>query len=373
MKAKSTITFFTAVFFFSTYLYGQVFSDKVVSEERIELVDSIADEPYPYLLPIWGKKVIEKGFDIPYSAGLGINYVTQESEILVQNLQVGFNNGELIELDEFIRFPSAVATSTVINFRPDIWVFPFLNVYGVLARTNSSTAIDAVLTLPNQDGFEDIFDFSTKVEFEGSTVGFGLTPTIGVAGGWIALDMNFSWSDINELEDPVYTFVFGPRIGKTFHFRRPDQNIAVWVGAFRVDIKNETSGSLPFSEIFDFDGSLQEKIDDGMQAVVTKQQELDDWFNALSPPQQVVNRPKYEAATTILGAANNFLFRLEDAGQRIADSSVQYNIDKRQKNLWNMVVGGQYQFNKNLMVRAEFGFLGERTQFIGGLQYRFRL
>ncbi|MGI9547945.1 MAG: hypothetical protein ACR2MM_11940, partial [Flavobacteriaceae bacterium] len=90
-------------------IYSQVYSDKVLSEERIAVVDSIADEPYPYLLPIWGKKVIEKGFDIPYSAGVGVNYVTQTSDIIIDNLQVGFNNGELIPLDDFIRFPSAVA------------------------------------------------------------------------------------------------------------------------------------------------------------------------------------------------------------------------------------------------------------------------
>ena len=373
MKTKSTIAFFAAIFFFSTFVYGQVYSDRVVDEERIAELDSIADQPYPYLLPIWGKKVMEKGFDIPHSAGLGVNFVTQESDILVQNLMVGFNNGELIQLDDFVRFPSAVSDARVINIRPDFWLFPFLNVYGVFARADTSTAIDAVITLPNQDGFEDIFDFSTKVEFEGATTGFGLTPTIGIAGGWLAIDMNFTWSDINELDDPVFTFVLGPRIGKSFHIGKKEGSLAVWVGAFRVDIKNDTSGSLPFDEIFDFDGSLQQKIDDGMQAVVTKQQELDDWFNALSPPQQIVNRPKYEASTAILGAANNFLSRLEEAGQRIAESSVQYAIDKRQKELWNMVVGAQYQVSKNFMFRAEYGFLGSRTQFIGGLQYRFRL
>lgn len=185
--------------------------------------------------------------------------------------------------------------------------------------------------------------------------------------------MNFTWTDIEALDEPVYTFVFGPRVGKTFHFKRPDQNISVWVGGFRLKINNTTTGSLPFDEIFDFDGSLQQKIDNGQQAVITKQQELDNWFNSLTPPQQTVNTPKYEAATAILGAANDFLFRLDDAGNRVADSSVQYSLDKKQADLWNFLVGAQYQLNKNFMIRGEFGFLSSRTQFIGGLQYRFRL
>ena len=367
------LTCLLALVFLIPTLTAQVYSDKVLSEERRAEVDSLAGDPYPYLLPIWGKKVIERGFDIPYSAGLGINYVTQESDITVNNLLVGFNNGELIDLDDYISFPSAVAKSNVVNFRPDIWVFPFLNVYGVFARLESSTDIIASLSLPNQDGFENVTEFATKAEFEGTTVGFGITPTIGVGGGWFALDMNFTWSDIPELDDPVYTFVFGPRLGKTFHLKKKESNIAVWIGGFRVAINNTTSGSLAFSDLFEETGDLEERIMTGMEKVVEKQMETDAWFNSLSPAEQIVNRPKYEAITRILGAANNFLFRLEDARQNVFDSTVQYSIEKKQKDLWNFVVGSQYQLNKNFMLRAEFGFLGSRTQFIGGLQYRFRL
>ena len=370
---KLNITLALIFLFTVNHVHTQIYADMVLSEASKIAVDSMAQEPYPYLLPIWGKKVIEKGFDIPYSAGVGVNYVTQESDIVIRNLLVGFNGGEPIPLDDFINFPSAVAKSSVINFRPDIWVFPFLNVYGIAARLESSTEIVASLSLPNQDGFEDVAQFTTKAEFEGTTVGFGLTPTIGVGGGWFALDMNFTWSDIPELDDPVYTFVLGPRIGKTFHFGKKDSNLAVWVGGFRVAINNNTAGSIPFSSLFPDDGTLEERIMTGMDKVVEKQMEVDDWFNSLTPPEQIVNRPKYEAITRVLGAANNFLFRLEDARQNILDSTVQYSIEKKQKNLWNMVVGAQYQWSKNLMFRAEYGFLGSRTQFIGGIQYRFRL
>ena len=36
-------------------------------------------------------------------------------------------------------------------------------------------------------------------------------------------------------------------------------------------------------------------------------------------------------------------------------------------------LGGQFQLNRHWMVRAEYGFLASRQQFIGGLQYRFGL
>jgi len=52
-------------------------------------------------------------------------------------------------------------------------------------------------------------------------------------------------------------------------------------------------------------------------------------------------------------------------------ATVQYNLDKRPKDMWNFVVGTQYQYNKHWMLRLEYGFLSSRTQFIAGLQYRF--
>jgi hypothetical protein len=54
-------------------------------------------------------------------------------------------------------------------------------------------------------------------------------------------------------------------------------------------------------------------------------------------------------------------------------STVQYSLDKKPKNMWNFIIGSQFQVNRSLQIRAEVGFLGSRTQFIGGLQYRFDL
>ena len=62
---------------------------------------------------------------------------------------------------------------------------------------------------------------------------------------------------------------------------------------------------------------------------------------------------------------------IDQASQRIDESTVEYGLEKRQKDMWNFVLGTQFQLNKHWMIRAEGGFLGARTQFIGGLQYRF--
>lgn len=361
---------------FTGHAFAQNYSNKVVGKKNAAEIDSIKNTEYPYSLPIWGDKVTQKGYQLPYSAGISTQYVWQKSELIIENLSVGFNNQPMHDLDEIIRFDKALSEASVVNLRPDIWLFPFLNVYGIFAYSKPSTQVDFGIWIPDSsDNWKEIYSYSTKAEFNASSVGFGLTPTIGIGGGFLALDMNMAWTDVDALDKPVFTYIFGPRLGKTFKLKKPERNIAIWAGGFRVKYSSETSGSLALSELIEDDGTESSKIDDAQQKVNDSQQQIDEWWNGLTPPQQnnPVNKAKYEAANKALTAAGNILNAAGDAMNTIANSTVQYSLDKRLKDMWNLVLGAQFQFNKHWQLRLEYGFLGTREQFIGGLQYRFGL
>lgn len=363
------------VLFMIAQINAQVYTNKVVGEKNEAYADSLKAAEYPYALPIWGAKAAARGYDLPYSAGLGVNYLWQESELIIDDLFVGFNNGPMYDLDELVRFNSAIANASAVNIRPDIWILPFLNVYGLFTQARTSTEIGAGLWLPDTSNvWSEVTSFSSKAEFEATGFGFGITPTMGVGGGWMALDMNVTWQSISALDEPVFTFVFGPRFGKTFKFKNPQRNIAFWAGAFRLKLKSETSGSLPLNEVIAVDG-LQEKVDAGMENVAEKQASLETWWDGLTPIEQQnpVNAARYETANRLLDAAGNTLNTIDGALNDDQSATVQYSLQKRPKDMWNFVVGSQFQINKHFMVRAEFGFLKSRTQFIGGLQYRFGL
>jgi hypothetical protein len=354
---------------------GQVYSNKIVGKKNAEQADSIRQSTYPYSLPLLGQQATSKGYTLPYSAGIGINYLWQQSDLIIDNLQVGFNNGTMYNLDNIIRFDKARSTATGINIRPDIWLFPFLNVYGILAKAKPSTEVGYGIYVPDSSGnWNQVLSLSSKAEFDATTFGFGLTPTIGVGGGWIALDMNFTWSDIEALEKPAFAFVLGPRFGKTFKLKRPEQNIAIWVGGFRLDLKSETSGSLSLSEVLPVE-DLEAKLENANTKVDQSQQEVDAWWNNLSGVEQnnPVNKAKYETANSALATAGRILDAASGAVSTASTSTVQYSLEKAPKDKWNFIVGSQFQLNKNFMVRAEYGFLGSRQQLIAGLQYRFGL
>lgn len=373
MKCKTLISAFLLLF--SIQIFGQVYTDKIVGKKNEELKDSLKVEKYPYALPIWGEKVAQKGYKLPYSAGVSVNYFWQESEIVINDLNIGFNHGPQYNLDEIVRFDKSTVEASALTIRPDIWLLPFLNIYGIFGKANTATKINAGIWVPDADNnWSEIANFSTKANFNATTFGIGMTPTIGIGGGWLALDMNMAWTDISSLDKPAFSYVFGPRLGKTFKFNKPEQNIAIWVGGFRVHISGDTNGDLPLSDFIDL-SSAQAKVDSGLQKVSENQTKVDNWWDSLSPAEQKnpVNIAKHNTADRALERAGTFLATLDGALSTAGDSSVQYSLQKRPKDMWNFIVGSQFQFNKHFMFRAECGFLGTRTQVLGSLQYRFGL
>jgi hypothetical protein len=335
---------------FCSGLVAQVYTNKVVGKKNEAYKDSLEVTSYPYALPIWGAKAVALGFDLPYSAGLSINYITQKSDLVIENLLVGFNYGPMYNLDEIIRFKEAEAQASAFNIRPDIWVLPFLNSYGILSKAKTSTSIDAGIFVPDSSNdWSEIASIKTKAKFDASTFGFGMTPTIGVGGGWFAMDMNVSWTDVNALDKPVFAFIFGPRFGKTIKFKKPQQNLALWVGGFRVKYASATSGSLPFNEVIPTDG-LQDKVDNGIQKVGQGQMKVDEWWNSLSSLEQAnpVNKAKYATANRTLEASGNLLVSIDGALNDENTATVQYSLEKRVKDMWNLVLGSQFQVNKIL-------------------------
>jgi|WetSurSiteA1Bulk_404760.scaffolds.fasta_scaffold00498_8 hypothetical protein len=373
MLMKISISAYILCVFMIGPVFGQVYTNKVVGAKNEAYVDSLKTKEYPYALPILGAKAAARGYDLPYPAGLGLNYLWQESDLIIEDLFVGFNNGPMYDLGEIVRFDDATSRASAINIRPDIWILPFLNVYAIFTQAKTSTEISAGLWLPDTSNvWSEVTDFSSKAEFDATGIGFGMTPTMGVGGGWLALDMNVTWQSISALEKPVFTFVFGPRMGKTFKLKNPERNIAFWAGGFRLKLESETSGSLALDEVLPLDG-LQDKVDAGMDKVADAQVAVDTWWDGLTPVEQKnpVNEAKYETANRTIEAAGNTLNSIDGALNDENVATVQYSLNKRPKDMWNFVVGSQFQINKHFMIRAEVGFLKSRTQFIGGLQYRF--
>ncbi len=358
MRKNYRLLIVTSILFFvfGQENYAQYTTTKVRSKFEA-YTDSLKKVDYNYILPIWGQGAYSKGFDIPYPVGIMGNYFWSKQDILIDNLQLGFDNSvnpdKSFELqpvvdsagNEMLGFGHNFNESWSLNVRPDFWIFPFLNVYGIFGIGHSHTEVN-INKLGNKD-----FDMTSVVDQGISTAGFGILVAGGVGPVWFSGDFNFTWNKPELTDNATRVNVMGLRMGHTFVFKhRPYRNIAIWIGTMGIKMQSETYGSLTLNE------ALPPEFWDKKDQTVA---DYWDWYDN-------------EATLIQKKAADKILTPLiNEIDARKGESVVKYGIDKQVKDRWNMLIGAQFQLNKRWMLRSEAGFLGSRKSYLISLNYRF--
>jgi hypothetical protein len=349
VKFLRIIAVFSFVVFCAIPETSAQYANKKVKSKHQQYTDSLKAHKYERILPVLGAGAYKQGFDIPYPLGVMINTIAMRQGITIENMQLGLktDNQDIALTDvDFIEFGENTNTSVSYNFRPDIWVLPFLNVYGLFGAGNTSTEVNLVAPI----------QMKSVVDQKLRTTGFGVLGAGGVGPVWISVDANFTWNKPELLEEATKVNVLGVRMGHSFVFKKqPDRNINVWVGAMRVHMASETRGEIRLG-----DAIPQETWDRKDQIVG----EYYDWYNELNP-NNPVDRKKIEAADNTL---TPIIERIDAAD---GDAIIRYGMDKQTKQLWNMSVGGQFQFSKAWQLRSEVGFIGDRKSLLVSLNYRF--
>ena len=342
--------FFLALLIISSSVYPQ-FAQRKVSKKQKEYIDSLKQVEYNYVFPIWGQEAYKQGFDLPYPAGIMANFVYIKQGLILEDMQLGIKTEDVdIPLTDvgFIEFGENTSTVWATNVRPDLWIFPFLNVYGIFGYGKSNTLVNLVYPL----------SFQSSVDQNIRTAGFGITGAFGLGPLWVALDGNWTWNKPDLLEKPVYTKVFGIRLGHSIVFpHKPESNIALWVGGMRLRMGAETVGEIQLAD------ALPQDVWDRKDEIVN---DYWDWYNGLdpsNPSDQVQIKAADEVLTPIVE-------RIDDLD---GDATIRYGMNKRPAEEWNMVVGAQYQFNKRWIIRGEGGIIGDRKSLLLSMNYRFKI
>ena len=354
MKTIYKITVLASLFLFLGMQQMQAqYSSKKVRKKYDSYEDSIKQIKYNYIFPFGGQGAYKKGFDIPYPIGIMANYMWLKQGILIDNLQLGFkSDNQDIPLTpvDFIGFGENSNTSYTFNVRPDIWIFPFLDLYGIFGYGQSHTEVNI-----NRLG-EQEFHLKSVVDQGISTAGVGLLTAFGIGPVWLSIDANFTWNKPELLDKAVMVSVVGIRLGHTFTFKkRPDRNIAVWVGAMRASMSSSTIGEIKMIDALPPETwERRDEIVDNYWA----------WYNSLDPDKPL-DKIKLDKADEIL---TPIIDKLDNAD---GSSVVRYGIDKQVQQKWNGIVGLQFQLNKRWMFRSEAGLIGNRKSILISVNYRF--
>lgn len=339
-------SFVLLLFCLIPYLTQAQYSVTKIKDKHQAYTDSLKQVKYNYTFPFLGQKAYQKGFDIPYPAGMMGNFMWMDQGIVIDNMQLGLtsdNQDIPLTAVDFIQFGDNTNTAYTVNLRPDLWVLPFLNVYGIIGYGHSKTEVNLVAPIK----------LNSVVEQNITTAGVGFMLAGGLGPVWFSLDANWTWNKPELLDRAVPVNVLGLRFGHTFVFKNnPKSNIGLWVGGMRATMGSSTVGQIQLID------ALPNETWDRRDEIVTNYW---NWYdNEATLVQQAVAD---EILTPIVD-------RIDNAD---GESIIKYGMEKQVKEKWNGVIGMQYQINKKWMIRSEAGLIGDRKSFLLSLNYRFLL
>jgi len=325
------------------------YSQKYTNKKNEAYTDSLKRTEYPYIFPVLGAKTRKLGFEIPLPHGIMLNGLWNKQDVLLQDLEVAFNDGQYISLDSIVNFDRVTVNSLGTNLRFDTYIFPFLNVYGLLGTINTKTSLK--ITEP--------VNIENTTTNNGMYYGFGVMAAGGLGPLFIQGDFSMAWSKLALLDKANSGSNMGLRVGHAFKIpNHPRQNIALWIGANRQAIQSNTSGSISLYEAI---GADEDKVAEAQQKLSDVSDRIQKWYDDLPPALQ----PKFEDQVTKI---TNGLNRVSDG---LEDPQVSYRFQKQLKRKWHFMVGAQWQISPNWQVRAEYGFADQKQQALLSLNYRF--
>ncbi|QLE00693.1 hypothetical protein HX109_03615 [Galbibacter sp. BG1] len=326
----------------SQSIFGQDIPIRKIEQQHI---DSLKNSDYPFVLPIYGDRVQKMGHDLPLPFGIMVNYISQDNELTLTNLELKLNDSDFIPM-EFIQFDKIKSSARVVNVRLDAWLFPFLNVYGLYARAQTDNLVPLVAP----------FQFDIPTTPTADTYGVGTVLAYGSGKYFAIANTNFTWSNISSLDGLVFGTVSNFKIGRSFAFQKRFHNINLSLGVQHQHLQRNSSGSLSISEMFSqVDQAKLQEIKDDINSAAT------NWYDNLGPAQKVL-------VNQIVGEIQDWL-----DGRTPGNSELGYRFDKDPLGEFSFQIGVQYNHGRKWWYRLETGIGRGRTQILVSANYRFGL
>ncbi|MEO8197162.1 MAG: hypothetical protein ABI689_10605 [Thermoanaerobaculia bacterium] len=189
---------------------------------------------------------LAEGKKLPLPYGIGITLYDQVQDYRLDSLSLGIPGFANLPLDRF----EISNRITDYNVQMDVWLFPFLNVFGLVGSIDGSTEVDfSNVPLPFPLG-------RLAITYDGTVYGGGMTLAAGGDVWFTSLTGVVTKSDLSgDFDSSAKSLVVMPRLG--LH----NQYGALWVGAMYLDSEEKHSGTivLPYVGPVPFAVDLKQK------------------------------------------------------------------------------------------------------------------
>jgi len=181
-------------------------------------------------LPFFAQQVVDKGYTLPNPYDIGYSYFDGHQRYQLSGLQISVGNNPL-RAANFVQFDQSKIHNTSHQVQVGAWLFPFMNVYGILGTVQG--AGDIGIGFSSLRDLEQFFGIDTgcggrrplpacsqpirlptqHANYSGHTYGAGFT-LVGVYRNiFFSLPVTYTVSDITMSDSPIHSINIGPRVG----------------------------------------------------------------------------------------------------------------------------------------------------------------
>ena len=279
-----------------------------------------------HVLPFWGDEARQRGYELPQTFGVNINYMNIRQNIDVDS--INFNGlslrGHSLDNAFKINVGKTRERSKTETLKLDAWLLPFMNVYGLVGYTDGHSVSQIGVGIKGLRKYHypgNLQNLAFQLDFKGTTYGVGTTLVGGIGNWFTAFDANYTQTRFDILDGSINAFTLSPRLGYRFStpgsdaLHLPAGKLNLWVGSMYQDVQQEFKGSL----------------------------------NDLTMPST--------ALQDMVNLANK-------------EGKGRFDVKQHLQSPWNMLVGAQYELTANFNVTTEIGFAERNSLFVAG-EYRF--
>lgn len=220
------------------------------SPEDKDLASPVTQAP-----PFCGKKRRQAGNVLSLPFGAGIHAISYQQSYTASELLLFKDDSDITARADSI-YQNTTSGETKVTFRPDVWIFPFLNVYGIFGYTQGITNPDLLVPyiVVNVPSLGDIrvdvpFEISDQLRYYGPTYGGGATASGGFRSYFLLIDYHYTVTDPNDLDGKLYNHFLSAKAAVLLGGKRKKSSGAFWVGTMYISDHHTFQGDLEVSDI----------------------------------------------------------------------------------------------------------------------------
>lgn len=209
-------------------------SGQLASAETAASTAGIPDESerWSSFLPLMSDMVADPDQKLPLPFGVSEIYHHIERDIEIQDLRVGPVGSNLQSVGSFSDLGSTSKVDVALE-RFDVWMLPFLNIYGLAGYVSNHTVTRGAVPVPGPK--PQIINFMRSTERDAFVGGLGMTLAGGYKRFFMMADVNCSQADLG-FDDEFRAIVVSARAG--WKSEIGEVPVRLWVGATYWDTDN---------------------------------------------------------------------------------------------------------------------------------------